>query len=84
MLTNAIYFKAAWLRPFPLKQTKDAEFFGDGKTNKVPMMQNQLRTGYAKFGDLHVLELPYQDDELSMRARRYLRDLRNSATIEGR
>jgi serpin B len=66
VLTNAIYFKAAWLRPFSPKQTKDAEFFGDGKTSKVPTMHNTLRTGYAKFGDLHVLELPYQDEELSM------------------
>jgi serpin B len=67
VLTNAIYFKAAWLRPFPEKKTKPEPFFSaGGKAGKVPMMHGDLRTRYAKLGDLQILELPYQDHELSM------------------
>jgi serpin B len=66
VLTNAIYFKAAWMRPFPEKATKDADFVADGKTAKVKMMHTGLRTNYAQFGDLQILDLPYEDNELSM------------------
>ena len=37
VLTNAIYFKAAWMRPFSPKQTKNGDFtLADGKKVKSP------------------------------------------------
>jgi serpin B len=67
VLTNAIYFKAAWMRQFAEKATKLEPFFSAGdKQSQVPMMNHVLRTNYAKFGDLQVLDLPYEDLELSM------------------
>jgi serpin B len=66
VLTNAIYFKAAWMSPFNEKQTRDAAFVGAGTTAKVKMMHGSVRTNYARFGDLQVLDLPYENNELSM------------------
>jgi serpin B len=68
VLTNAIYFKAAWARPFPERNTRDETFFADGKSATVKMMHGGVRTKYARFGDLQVLELPYEANELSMLA----------------
>jgi serpin B len=67
VLTNAIYFKAAWMRQFAEKATKNEEFLSAGdKKSQVPMMHGNVRTNYAKFGDLQVLDLPYEEFELSM------------------
>ena len=67
VLSNAIYFKAAWLRPFSPKATKPGEFTtGAGKKAKVPMMQAGARTNYFNDGSVLGLELPYENHELSM------------------
>jgi serine protease inhibitor len=67
VLTNAIYFKAAWLRPFSPKATKPGEFTTSaGKKVKVPMMHAKLRTNYFNDGGVLGVELPYENHELSM------------------
>jgi serpin B len=67
VLSNAIYFKAAWLRPFSVKATKPGDFTTSaGKKVSVPMMHSGLRTNYFNDGRVLGLELPYESHELSM------------------
>ncbi|MCJ7744152.1 MAG: serpin family protein [Dehalococcoidales bacterium] len=67
VLTNAIYFNAAWKLPFKPEATTDGPFHlinGDDVT--VPMMKQTEYFGYAKSGNYLAVELPYDGDELSM------------------
>ncbi len=67
VLTNAIYFKGAWIEVFDEKDTKPAEFtVSPGKKVEVPMMFQMRKHPYMEDGSLQVLELPYRGDELSM------------------
>jgi serpin B len=68
VLTNAIYFKAAWMNPFAKDNTKDADFtLADGKKVSVPTMhQKNLRARFFKGDGFSLLELPYEKFELSM------------------
>ena len=67
VLTNAIYFNAAWANTFNKDQTSDRAFYLlDGNTVTVPMMKRTARFGYAE-GDKHqAVELYYDGHELSM------------------
>src|SRR5262245_31491552 len=61
VLTNAIYFKAAWMHPFRAKATTPGAFhLADGKQVKVPMMRGSVRTNYLKGDTFEALELPYE------------------------
>ncbi len=67
MLANAIYFKARWAARFDPKDTHDADFTrADGSTVKAPMMNNFGTYALLTDADVSVIELPYQDNELSM------------------
>jgi serpin B len=68
VLTNAIYFKAAWLKPFFDKATKEDDFLiGEGKkVGKVPLMHTIEDCQYAEGDDFQLLELPYEDYQLSL------------------
>ena len=67
VLTNAIYFNAAWEEPFETKDTKDGDFVKlDGSTVTVPMMHGYRDTGYVKGAGYQALSLPYDGHELSM------------------
>jgi serpin B len=67
VLTNAIYFKAAWMHPFSDKSTKPGDFtLADGKKVQVPLMQGNLRARFGQHEDFAMLELPYERQELSM------------------
>ncbi|MCI0379690.1 MAG: serpin family protein, partial [Gemmataceae bacterium] len=67
VLTNAIYFKAAWLRPFSEKSTKQEAFHtGADSAVKVPMMHQVSRTNFFDGGTFSAVELPYEGHELSM------------------
>jgi serpin B len=58
VLANAIYFKAAWLRPFDVKRTAKENFFlSPGKSVKAPIMHASIRTGFFKTDSLSALEL---------------------------
>jgi serpin B len=68
VLTNAIYFKAAWATPFLKAETKEA-LFEVSPTEKVAvaMMQTQeAHFNYFAGNDSEWLELPYKDGRLSM------------------
>lgn len=67
ILTNAIYFKAAWEEQFKNEATKDAPFYltADKKIN-VPMMRQKENFKYYENKEIQLLELPYLRHELSM------------------
>ena len=68
ILTNAIYFKGAWVNPFPKPATKDEPFGVGDKTQPVPTMNLTEPLGYAEVdaAGLQVLSLPYAGNELDM------------------
>jgi serpin B len=67
VLTNAIYFNAAWAYPFDEDITRDGDFYLlDGSQVKVPMMSQQEHLGYAEGDGYVAVELPYDGEELSM------------------
>ncbi len=67
VLTNAIYFNAAWARPFQEGSTADGLFtLPDGTEVQVPMMRQQESFRYAEGADYAAIELPYDGHEMSM------------------
>jgi serpin B len=67
VLTNAIYFNAAWSEPFEPDLTDDGTFYVlDGGKVTVPMMKQTESFGYAEGEGYQAVELPYDGWELSM------------------
>ncbi len=67
LLTNAFYFKGAWLRPFAKAETTEQSFTGeDGASKTVPMMRRSGRYPYAVAEHGHLARLFYEDTELSL------------------
>lgn len=67
VLTNAIYFNAAWETPFNERQTQDGPFTKlDGSQVQVPMMAQTASLGYTEGEGYQAVELPYDGRELSM------------------
>jgi serpin B len=57
VLTNAIYFNAAWQNTFNQDNTQPALFYlADGTTVSVPMMQQTANFGYAVSGKYLAVE----------------------------
>jgi serpin B len=67
VLTNAIYFNAAWQFPFSEDATADGLFYllGGGEVT-VPMMTQTESMGYTVGDGYLAVELPYDGHELSM------------------
>jgi serpin B len=70
VLTNAIYFKAAWASQFSPRATKPGDFkvAPNNRIADVPMM-HKLFTGNVKYhdgDDMQILGLPYVKNELTM------------------
>ncbi|MHB8114462.1 MAG: serpin family protein [Bellilinea sp.] len=67
VLTNAIYFNAAWLLPFEKEATQNDSFdLLDGSEVQVPMMRQTESFGYLKVENFEAIELFYEGRELSM------------------
>jgi serpin B len=67
VLTNAIYFNAAWQFPFKEEDTAPGDFtLADGSTVSVPMMTNHAQIRYGEGDGYEALEMPYDGGELSM------------------
>ncbi|HEY4711866.1 MAG TPA: serpin family protein [Dehalococcoidia bacterium] len=67
VLTNAIYFNAAWECPFDEKVTADCPFYLlDGGQVIVPMMKQTESFGYTEGEGYQAVELRYDGGELSM------------------
>ncbi|HAS27662.1 MAG TPA: serpin family protein, partial [Dehalococcoidia bacterium] len=65
--TNAIYFNAAWDKPFDEDKTSDGIFYlPDGTTVTVPMMHQTEDFGYTEGDGYQAVELKYDGNELSM------------------
>jgi serpin B len=78
ILTNTIYFKGVWEKPFNLQQTcKDNFYISQDEKIEVPFMHitgdfkyckmeytNNFK--YGKILQMQILELPYANDNLSM------------------
>ena len=67
VLTNAIYFNAAWENPFDEDMTADGPFYllDDGHVS-VPMMKQTESFGYTEGEGYQAVELLYDGCELSM------------------
>ncbi|MBN1267382.1 MAG: serpin family protein [Anaerolineales bacterium] len=67
VLTNAVYFNAAWMSPFDSGNTVDGGFnLLDNTQVPVPMMQQVADFRYAAKDGWQAVELPYIGGELSM------------------
>ena len=67
VLTNAIYFKGDWLRPFAKDATQDQDFTLSARRKvKVSLMHQKALFGYCQQDSFQALELPYAGRELSM------------------
>lgn len=67
VLTNAIYFNAAWAEPFEKEATGAEPFYlHDGGKATVQMMNKLMQAGYAEGADYRAAALPYDGKELSM------------------
>lgn len=67
VLTNAIYFNAAWANPFEEAATREGTFtLLDGREVSVPMMRQSESLGYAAGEGYQAVELPYDGREMSM------------------
>jgi serpin B len=67
VLTNAVYFDAAWAHPFSPDRTRDAPFHAlDGSTPSVPLLHQLLDTAYAKGDGWEAVELPYSNPALTL------------------
>lgn len=67
VLTNAIYFNAAWAHPFEEDATQEGPFtLLDGGDVTVPLMRQTESFGYTSGEDYQAVELPYDGHDLSM------------------
>jgi serpin B len=67
VLTNAIYFNAAWVSQFKKDVTRDGQFkLLNGSNVTVAMMKQQESFRYGETADYQAVELPYDGNELSM------------------
>lgn len=67
VLTNAIYFKGTWERPFSAKATVDRPFRLEGQRSiRVPTMHQVARFGYAEDQGVQALELAYRGGRIAL------------------
>ena len=67
VITNAVYFKAAWLSPFDPANTKNGSFtLLDGTQVEVPMMHQSSSMRAYVSQDVQAVELPYEGGTYSM------------------
>jgi len=67
VLTNAVYFKGIWQKPFDKAQTRNEDFhISVSQSVRVPLMHSFGRFNYMQRDIFQVLELPYNGQDLSM------------------
>lgn len=69
VLVNSIYFKAPWLHQFNRKETREDKFFTSSARKEyisLPLMHITENYPYAEVEGAQVLELPFEESELSM------------------
>jgi serine protease inhibitor len=66
-LANAVYFDAAWTRPFDPAATHPIDFhLPDGSIKTCRMMTTRDTLGYLDTGDFQAVEMPYGDGRYAM------------------
>jgi serpin B len=69
VLTNTVYLLADWLLPFDSGATADGSFTRvDGSVVTVPLMHQQLNTGYAAGDGWQAVDLAYVGNEVALLA----------------
>jgi serine protease inhibitor len=67
VLTSAVYFNGAWATAFEPARTAKAPFTRvDGSTRAAAMMDATMPVGFAEFGPLQAVWLPYDGGEVAM------------------
>lgn len=67
VLTNAIYFKSAWMNKFWKESTKDEDFTVNAGTKvKAKMMHKNEKLQYMKGDNFSIVSIPYEQHALSM------------------
>jgi len=68
VITNAVYFRAAWKSPFHESRTRKNTTFHapGGRDTTVPMMAQTGSYLYLDGGTFQAVELPYEGDRLAM------------------
>jgi serpin B len=66
VLVNAVYFKANWSNLFKANDTAQLPFHFSRSDASVPMMQQTNHFKIAQNDAAQILELPYQDNRISM------------------
>lgn len=67
VITNAVYFKGDWDKPFDKAATSNQPFHKTGgATTETPFMTTTRRLRYAELPGLKALELPYKGKDLAM------------------
>ncbi|MDN5338359.1 MAG: serpin [Thermotogaceae bacterium] len=67
VLTNAIYFKASWAKPFEPESTEKGIFhISEKESVEVDMMRQEGIFNYFEDERVQMLELPYEGNEISM------------------
>jgi serpin B len=66
VLTNAIYFSAAWAEPFRVSDTADRPFHTTSGTVQVPTLQQAAQHRYMAGDGFAAAELRYDGNQLSM------------------
>jgi len=75
VLTNAIYFKGAWVNQFEEKDTKDGGFtLADGSITTVPFMHGNFTIPALVNEKVHAISLPYEGGAYAMAAIMLLAD----------
>ena len=67
VLTNAVYFKGRWARPFNASNTRKESFtLATGKAVKPEMMSKLVTASYMENYRLQAIKLPYQNGDMAM------------------
>jgi serpin B len=67
VLTNAVYFNAAWASPFSRQATAAQDFtLLDGSVAQVPTMRQESVFRHAYFDGITALEMPYDGNEVAI------------------
>lgn len=69
VITNAIYFKGAWMHAFKKENTQDQDFHllnNAGRVTAKMMEQNKLKARYGSFDGHAMVQLPYKGHDIVM------------------
>lgn len=66
VLTNALYFRGEWARPFPKSSTHKAKFHATSGDYDVQLMQQEGQFRYAENAQMQMVELEYKDLDYRM------------------